>query len=107
MSEPGTARWRQAEASRLLTFGQAAALPEGGFGWLDVDGSIDGTQPRPLYINARMTYVFALAHLAETSGLHARPASGPGTLAASRAASAPGMPAVSALEAASRTWAWA
>src|SRR5437660_8435562 len=83
MSEAGTAPWRQAEASRLLTFGQAAALPDGGFGWLDVNGSIDRTQPRPLYINARMTYVFALAHLAETSGLHARPASGPGTLAAS------------------------
>src|SRR6185312_11154557 len=61
MSEPGTGPWRRAEASRLISFGRAAALPDGGFGWLDVDGGIDPAQPRPLYINARMTYVFALA----------------------------------------------
>jgi len=42
---------------------RAAALPDGGFGWLDVNGDIDLRRPRPLYINARMTYVFALAHL--------------------------------------------
>ena len=48
MSEPGTAEWRRAEASRLLTFGRAAALPDGGFGWLNVTGGIDVTQPRPL-----------------------------------------------------------
>jgi sulfoquinovose isomerase len=64
MSEPGTAEWRRAEASRLISFGRAAALPDGGFGWLDVNGGIDPAQPRPLYVNARMTYVFALAHLA-------------------------------------------
>ena len=34
MSEPGTAPWRRAEASRLIAFGRAAALPDGGFGWL-------------------------------------------------------------------------
>jgi LacI family transcriptional regulator, galactose operon repressor len=49
VSEPGTARWRRAEASRLICFGRAAARPGGGFGWLDVNGrlpavlAIDGT----------------------------------------------------------------
>src|SRR5438093_10680259 len=81
MSEPGTAQpgtepWRRAEASRLIEFGRAAALPDGGFGWLDVDGAIDPAQPRPLYINARMTYVFALAHLAGVAGADALAASG-------------------------------
>jgi mannose/cellobiose epimerase-like protein (N-acyl-D-glucosamine 2-epimerase family) len=71
MSEPGTAEWRRAEASRLISFGRAAALPDGGFGWLDVNGGIDPAQPRPLYVNARMTYVFALAHLAGVVGADA------------------------------------
>jgi mannose/cellobiose epimerase-like protein (N-acyl-D-glucosamine 2-epimerase family) len=71
MSEPGTAEWRRAEASRLISFGRAAALPDGGFGWLDVNGGIDPAQPRPLYINARMTHVFALAHLAGVVGADA------------------------------------
>ena len=86
MSEPGTAQpgtepWRRAEASRLIEFGRAAALPDGGFGWLDVDGAIDPAQPRPLYINARMTYVFALAHLAGVAGADALAASGLDALA--------------------------
>jgi sulfoquinovose isomerase len=68
VSEPGTAQWRRAEASRLVTFARAAALPDGGFGWLGVNGEIDVTQPRPLYINSRMTYAFALAHLAGVAG---------------------------------------
>src|SRR6266852_4660411 len=63
MTEPGTAEWRRAEASRLITFGWAAALADGGFGWLGANGEIDVTQPCPLYVNARMTHVFALAHL--------------------------------------------
>ena len=63
MNEPGTAQWRRAQASRLIAFGRAAALIDGGFGWLGVDGEIDVTQPRPLYVDARMTHVFALAHL--------------------------------------------
>lgn len=68
VSEPGSAPWRQAEASRLIAFGRGAALPDGGFGWLDTIGAVDEAQPRPLYINARMTYVFALAHLAGVAG---------------------------------------
>ena len=76
MSEPGTAPWRRAEASRLIEFGRAAALPDGGFGWLGANGEIDVTQPCPLYVNSRMTYVFALAHLAGVAGADALAASG-------------------------------
>ncbi len=76
MSEPGTAQWRRAEASRLISFGRAAALPDGGFGWLGTDGAIDPAQPCPLYVNARMTYVFALAHLDGVAGADALAASG-------------------------------
>jgi len=76
VSEPGTAEWRRAEASRLIAFGWAAALPDGGFGWLDVHGDIDPAQPCPLYVNLRMTYVFALAHLAGVPGADSLAASG-------------------------------
>ncbi|HEY1319233.1 MAG TPA: AGE family epimerase/isomerase [Streptosporangiaceae bacterium] len=79
--QPGTAPWREAEASRLIEFGRAAALPDGGFGWLGTDGRIDPAQPRPLYINARMTYVFALAHLTGVAGAGALAASGLDALA--------------------------
>jgi sulfoquinovose isomerase len=81
VSGPGTAPWRQAEASRLIAFGRGAALPDGGFGWLGVDGTVDETQPCPLYINARMTYVFALAHLQGVAGADALAASGLGAFA--------------------------
>jgi sulfoquinovose isomerase len=80
VSEPGTAQWRHTEASRLIAFGRAAALPDGGFGWLGADGEIDVTQPRPLYVNARMTHVFALAHLAGVAGADSLAASGLGAL---------------------------
>ena len=75
-AEPGTAPWRRAEASRLIAFGRAAALAEGGFGWLGADGEIDVTRPCPLYINARMTYAFALAHLDGVAGADSLAASG-------------------------------
>jgi sulfoquinovose isomerase len=76
VSEPGTATWRRAEASRLIAFGRGAALPDGGFGWLGTDGTVDATKPCPLYINARMTYVFALAQLAGVAGADSLAASG-------------------------------
>jgi sulfoquinovose isomerase len=76
VSEPGTAPWRRAEASRLLNFGRGAELPDGGFGWLGDDGAVDPAQPCPLYINARMTHVFALAHLQGVAGADALAASG-------------------------------
>jgi mannose/cellobiose epimerase-like protein (N-acyl-D-glucosamine 2-epimerase family) len=70
--------WRRDQASRLLAFGRGAALPDGGFGWLGADGTVDETQPCPLYINARMTHVFALAHLQGVPGADALAASGLG-----------------------------
>jgi mannose/cellobiose epimerase-like protein (N-acyl-D-glucosamine 2-epimerase family) len=76
VSEPGTAPWRRVEASRLLTFGRGAELPDDGFGWLGDDGAVDRTQPCPLYINARMTHVFALAHLQGIAGTDSLAASG-------------------------------
>ncbi len=81
MSEPGTAPWRHAEAGRLITFARGAALAGGGFGWLDTRGSIDVTRPCPLYINARMTHAFALAHLGGVAGADSLAASGLGALA--------------------------
>jgi sulfoquinovose isomerase len=76
VSEPGTAPWRRVEASRLLKFGRGAELPDGGFGWLGDDGAVDRAQPCPLYINARMTHVFALAHLQGVAGTDSLAASG-------------------------------
>jgi sulfoquinovose isomerase len=76
MSEPGTAEWRRTEASRLITFGRAAALADGGFGWLGANGEIDVRRPCALYVNARMTYVFALAHLEGVAGAGSLAASG-------------------------------
>jgi sulfoquinovose isomerase len=76
VSEPGTAPWRRVEAGRLIEFGRAAALADGGFGWLGVNGEIDVTQPRPLYVNARMTHVFALARLDGVTGADSLAASG-------------------------------
>jgi len=81
MSEPGTAQpgtgpWRRAEAARLIAFARGAALAGGGFGWLDEHGQIDAAQPCPLYVNARMTHAFALAHLDGVAGAHALAASG-------------------------------
>jgi sulfoquinovose isomerase len=81
VSEPGTEPWRRIEASRLIAFGRAAALPGGGFGWLGTDGAVDETQPCPLYVNARMTYVFALAHLQGVAGADSLAASGLDALA--------------------------
>jgi sulfoquinovose isomerase len=76
VSDPGTAPWRRAQASALIAFGRGAELPDGGFGWLGDDGAVDPAQPCPLYINARMTHVFALAHLQGVAGADALAASG-------------------------------
>ncbi len=80
MSEPGSEPWCRAEASRLLTFGRAAALPGGGFGWLDAYGDIDPGKPCPLYLNARMVHVYTLAHLDGVTGAQALATSGLGAL---------------------------
>jgi mannose/cellobiose epimerase-like protein (N-acyl-D-glucosamine 2-epimerase family) len=81
VSEPGSEPWRHAEAARLIDFGRGAVLPGGGFGWLDVNGDIDVTHACPLYLNSRMTYVFALAHLQGEPGAESLAASGLGALA--------------------------
>jgi sulfoquinovose isomerase len=75
-AQPGTPEWRRREADSLIAFGRSAALPEGGFGWLGIDGAVDPAQPCPLYINTRMTYVFSLAHLAGVPGTAPLAASG-------------------------------
>ena len=51
---------------------------------------MDQTQPCPLYINARMTHVFALAHLQGVAGADSLAASGIGALASRYADSANG-----------------
>jgi sulfoquinovose isomerase len=56
-------RWLEAEGDRLLRFGRAARDPAGGFGWLDSTGRPDPGRPQQLWVNARMTHVYALAYL--------------------------------------------
>jgi sulfoquinovose isomerase len=49
------------ERERLLAFARGSVHPDGGFGWLRTDGTLDVARPRELWINTRMTYVFARA----------------------------------------------
>lgn len=51
------------EQRRLLAFARAAAVSPQGFAWLDEHGRVDDSQPTYTWITARMTHVFALAHL--------------------------------------------
>jgi sulfoquinovose isomerase len=76
MTEPGSRPWREDEAARLISFARGSAVPAGGFGWLDETGRLDVHQPRPLYVNSRMTYVFTLAGLAGEQGTDALSAAG-------------------------------
>src|SRR5450756_3238388 len=55
-------RWLEAETDRLLAFGRAARLPEGGFGWLDDEGNVDPGHPCELWITSRMTYAYAVSY---------------------------------------------
>src|SRR3954470_11172931 len=57
-----------AETDRLLDFAEGSAHPEGGFAWLREDGTPDLGRPRELWINTRMTHVFALGHLLGREG---------------------------------------
>lgn len=76
---PGSAGWRDTARARLLAFARRSVRDEGGFGWLDDAGNPDPDMSLELWINARMTYVFALAHLSgepdavrlATHGVHA------------------------------------
>lgn len=59
---PGGPAWRRSQREAVLRFAAGAALPTG-FGWLDEAGRIDESRDLELWINARMTYVFAIASL--------------------------------------------
>jgi sulfoquinovose isomerase len=63
-SDPGSAAWRHDARTRLLAFSRQSWRQEGGFFWLDDTGKPDRDKVLELWINARMTYVFSLAHLA-------------------------------------------
>lgn len=65
---PPTVDRLAAETDRLLTFAEAAALPGEGFGWLDTHGNVDRAQSSQLWVTARMTHVFGLAHLLARPG---------------------------------------
>jgi sulfoquinovose isomerase len=60
---PGALAWRRDQCAATLRFAEAAALPGGGFGWLDGAGRVDTSRDLALWINARMTYVFSIASL--------------------------------------------
>ena len=62
--DPGSAAWRHETRTKLLEFSRQARRHEGGFFWLDDTGNPDRDKVLELWINARMTYVFSLAHLA-------------------------------------------
>ncbi|EGD43866.1 N-acylglucosamine 2-epimerase (GlcNAc 2-epimerase) family protein [Nocardioidaceae bacterium Broad-1] len=52
-----------AECRRLAGFARASAASPAGFWWLDESGRPDPAEPVHTWITARMTHVFALAHL--------------------------------------------
>ena len=51
------------EALRLLDFARNSVVPEGGFGYLDLNGEVDRSHPRELYVQCRMIQVFGLGYL--------------------------------------------
>lgn len=56
-------RWLDAEADRLIDFAEGSRHPDGGFGFLSEDGTLDASRDVELWITCRMTHVFALATL--------------------------------------------
>ncbi|MBZ2195567.1 AGE family epimerase/isomerase [Occultella gossypii] len=68
IDSPGHRLRLDREARRLLEFGRAARLPEGGFGWLDATGVPTPGRPRMLYVTCRMTHAFALGTLLGVDG---------------------------------------
>lgn len=73
-------RWLESETDRMLAFGAAARRPDG-FAWLDDAGRPDLERPIELWITARMTHVYALAHLMGRPGAGALADHGVGALA--------------------------
>src|SRR5829696_8840548 len=68
---PAHHRWLDGQGRRLLHFGRAAALPDGGFGWLDRRGAVTPGVPTRLYVTCRMTHVYALGTLLGVPGSEA------------------------------------
>ncbi|MFI6576679.1 AGE family epimerase/isomerase [Nocardiopsis sp. NPDC050513] len=66
-SGPGHPDWLRAEERRLLAFAGRSAVADG-FGWLDARGRVEEDRPTATWITARMTHVFALAHLRGEGG---------------------------------------
>lgn len=58
---PGDPDWRALRREQILQVARGART-EAGFGWLLDDGSVDSARPEQLWITARMTYVWSLAH---------------------------------------------
>ncbi|NMR18730.1 AGE family epimerase/isomerase [Cellulomonas fimi] len=71
MDSPAHHAWLAAETRRLLEFGRGAALPDGGFGWLDRRGAVMPSVPPPLYVTCRMTHVYSLGALLGVEGSEA------------------------------------
>src|SRR3954471_1317286 len=76
VTTPGTDAFLTTETERLLAFAEGSRHPRGGFAWLDDDGRPDLARPRELWINTRMTHVFALGHLLGRPGAAALAAEG-------------------------------
>ncbi|OLT28596.1 N-acyl-D-glucosamine 2-epimerase [Nocardiopsis sp. CNR-923] len=66
-SGPGHPAWLRAEERRLLAFAARSVVADG-FGWLDARGRVEEDRPTATWITARMTHVFALAHLRGEEG---------------------------------------
>lgn len=60
---PSHHRWLEAETDRLFAFGEASKDPDGGFGWLNEDGTRNPDKDVELWLTCRMTHVYALATL--------------------------------------------
>jgi sulfoquinovose isomerase len=71
LEDPAHHAWLSAEGDRLLEFGRASRLPEGGFGWLSPAGTPEPDRPLELWITCRMTHVYALGHLLGRPGCDA------------------------------------
>ena len=63
ITAPSHHRWLEAESTRLLDFARASLHPDGGFGMLLADGSLDPQADVELWVTCRMTHSFALATL--------------------------------------------
>jgi len=71
LTSPAHHRWLEAEADRLLAFGEASRDPRGGFAWLGEDGTPDYSHDVELWITCRMTHSFALAAMMGRPGASA------------------------------------